>query len=61
MFNVQPGDRLFPDSPDAGEPACICSRCGQQIAECDLPIRVFVDEGRGGEYRYHPPCLGVTL
>ena len=51
-------DRLFPDSPDVGTPECRCSRCGTVIAEEDAPpIRVFVDEGRGGEYRYHPRCV----
>jgi hypothetical protein len=58
-FEILPTDRLFPDSPDAGEADCLCSRCGKVIGEgVGVPIRAFVDDGRGGEYRYHPVCLG---
>ena len=53
------GDKLFQDSPDAGHPACVCSRCGQLIEEHEMPLRAFVDEGRGGEYRYHMRCVGL--
>jgi hypothetical protein len=58
---VKDGDRLFQDSPDAGDPTCFCSRCGQLIREETIAIRGWVDEGRGGEYRYHPACLGMTV
>lgn len=51
---IRAGDRLFQDSPDIGEPACRCSRCGGFIAEPAVPVRVFVDRGLGGEYRFHP-------
>jgi hypothetical protein len=54
-------DVLFQDSPDAGLPECICSRCGQGISEGEMPIRVFVDGGKGGEYRYHGACFGVVF
>lgn len=54
-------DRLFMDSPDAGTPECICSRCGKQIGMHEedevIPIRLFVNQGRKGEYRYHPGCF----
>lgn len=49
-------DHIFSDSPDAGNPACICSRCGQKIS--DVPVGIILawpDEG--GEYRFHPECL----
>ncbi len=66
MILVMPDDICFTNSPDAGDPACLCSRCKQPITEEDaekaLPIRVWPDEGRGGEYReyrYHPWCLGL--
>ena len=68
-------DRLWPTSPDAGHPKCVCSRCGELItdqdAERSAPIRVFMMRpkkllGRGkpeevivGEYRYHSRCLGL--
>lgn len=54
---VRETDKLFQDSPDAGWPECICSRCGGRIGEDEMPLRVFVDEGKGGEYRY---CEGCT-
>lgn len=55
-----PTDRLFQDSPDTGDPTCLCSRCLRPIPEEVVPIRVFVDKGSGSEYRYHPACLGLT-
>jgi len=51
-------DTLFQDSPDSGQPECICSRCGKMI-EDGAAIRVFVNEGRDGEYRYHRACVGA--
>ena len=51
------GDVLFQDSPDAGHPDCICSRCGQPIPEDQCPLRVFMDEGRAGEYRFCESCF----
>lgn len=62
---VQSDDRLFDDSPDAGLPECICSRCGQVIGEETVPIRLFVLHGakdrHGCEYRYHPTCVGIEI
>lgn len=37
-------DRFFTDSPNAGEPGCICSRCHQQIKENEVPLRVAITE-----------------
>ncbi|ODS33558.1 MAG: hypothetical protein SCARUB_01292 [Candidatus Scalindua rubra] len=50
-------DILFQDSPDEGLPECICSRCKQQIGEDELAIRLFINEGRDGEYRYCERCI----
>ena len=46
----------FEDSPDAGDPECICSYCGFVIPEDYAPVRFF---GEGGKYeiRLHPACL----
>jgi hypothetical protein len=33
--------KWFRDSPDAGDPRCICSVCGKQIGEEECPIRFF--------------------
>lgn len=52
-------DLLFANSPDAGHPDCICSRCGEPIGEEVIPIRVFTDDNR--EYRYHPDCVGLAV
>lgn len=52
-------DTLFRTSPDAGVPECLCSRCGKQILEGGFPIRLFVNGGKDGEYRYHPGCLNA--
>lgn len=51
-------DRLFDDSPSAGDPNCLCSRCGQVIESKWVPIRAFLPNGQG-EYRYHPACVGL--
>jgi hypothetical protein len=31
----------FEDSPDAGCPECICSYCGNQIGEDEIPLRFY--------------------
>ena len=55
-FQILESDTLFGDSPDAGMTECFCSRCGKQIAEDEVPLRAFVDEGKKGEYRYCENC-----
>jgi hypothetical protein len=52
-----PTDRVFDDSPDAGHPDCLCSRCGNLIDEKTLAIRAWPEGGK--EYRYHPACVGL--
>jgi hypothetical protein len=49
-------DTPFPTSPDAGEPGCLCSRCGKLIRE--EPLRLY-DGVSGGEWRFHPSCMGI--
>lgn len=55
-------DKSFKDSPQAGDSNCICSRCGKQITEDQVPIRVYttnekneVDEN-SEEYRFCDAC-----
>jgi hypothetical protein len=57
LFKIFVTDRSFTDSPDAGEPNCICSRCGQPIGEDDGPVRAW-PEDESFEYRFHPACMG---
>jgi len=61
MIEVLTSDKLFQTSPQGGDPECICSRCDSHIPEEQEPIiRAFVDEGRGGEYRYCRSCIGKS-
>ena len=51
----------FPDSPDPGDPACLCSLCGEVIEEDELPIRIF-DTKENTEYRlHHPRCTNLAI
>jgi hypothetical protein len=52
-------DRRFEDSPDEGDPGCLCSRCGEPIGEDETAIRASPKDGRF-EYRFHPACLGIV-
>lgn len=63
-----PGDTFFRDSPDSGDPACLCSRCGQPIAEDEVAVRIWpkppgpgepLEDHQDGEYRYHQACAGI--
>lgn len=63
----QPGDTEFLNSPDAGHPKCLCSRCGQKIEEWHAPcLRVWPQNenlnkpAKTVEYRYHWGCVGGT-
>lgn len=54
-----PEIRWFDDSPDAGDPACICSWCGEQITEVQAPaIRVTTNNL---EARFHGGCWTAAL
>jgi hypothetical protein len=58
---IQPQDTLFDDSPETGDPACLCSRCGQRIRLRDgVAVRMW-PEGRDKEYRFHTACLGLNM
>jgi hypothetical protein len=59
VIRIDPGDRKFTDSPDAGHPKCLCSRCGKRIGEDIVPVRAFPEDG-ACEYRYHPACVGMA-
>jgi len=64
-------DKFFYDSPNAGEPSCLCSRCGKQIPEGEKILRVAVgaddiktgtgqtveDAAHGSEFRLCETCL----
>jgi hypothetical protein len=43
-LKLWPSDKFFYDSPNAGEPECICSRCHTQILESEKVYRVALDE-----------------
>lgn len=59
MLKILETDRVFTDSPDAGDPACVCSRCGKQIPEIDAPIiRAWPTEL--GDHGYDPEAKGGT-
>lgn len=51
-------DISFSDSPDAGLPACLCSRCKAQILQHEIPIRIY-SSNPSREFRYHPSCIGL--
>jgi len=48
--------KWYPDSPDAGDPACLCSLCGMPIGEEEVPIR-SPDRSGNLEARFHLPCF----
>lgn len=55
---------LFRVSPDYDQPDCICSFCKldfhkeeDDTGQPDLPIRMFINEGHGGEARFHITCF----
>lgn len=52
--------KVFSDSPDAGDPACVCSACEEKIRRNQVPIRIFLEE-KGKEYRFHPKCYSKRL
>ena len=63
MINILSTDTRFLDSPDVGEPDCLCSRCGKPILG-GVPFRAWPDDiGQPGsdnyEYRYHNACQGL--
>jgi hypothetical protein len=57
--DVAPNLMWFDDSPDAGEPSCLCSYCGNVIEEGDGPVRMW--NGEGQELRFHDVCLNDVV
>lgn len=57
-------DKFFNDSPNAGEPDCICSRCAGQIKEGEKMVRVAVDEelikARGEDGKEHDVLVDMV-
>lgn len=51
--------KWFDLSPDAGDPSCLCSLCGELIGEEEMPIRAF-DADKGLEARFHIKCFGTV-
>lgn len=50
--------RWFTTSPDAGDPACLCSWCGAPIGEAEFPIRLYWERSPTDvlEARFHDAC-----
>lgn len=51
--------RWFDDSPNAGDPLCICSYCECLIEEAAVPIRFFGEDKR--EQRLHADCFQTCI
>ncbi len=61
-FEILNTDAKFCNSPDAGDFACVCSRCSKEITEDQVPVRLWPDEGADPEsdwyeYRYCEKCI----
>ena len=50
---------FFHDSPDAGDPNCICSWCGELIKEHEFPLRLF--RKNNTEARLHTRCWNEAM
>lgn len=58
-IEVRITDKVYYDSPQAGHPNCICSRCGQHIKEDNAEtIRAWPTEP--GDFGYDPLAPGGT-
>lgn len=56
-FDEEPELKFFPDSPDAGNYACICSYCEEVIEQA--PVIRFFDRENDTEARLHLECFNV--
>ena len=45
----------YKDSPDAGDPACLCSLCGKPIPEGQVPYRM-INRATNEEARFDMEC-----
>jgi hypothetical protein len=73
MLEIKSTDKFFYDSPDAGDPDCLCSRCLKPIPEEDAPIiralptdpgdHGFDEKAEGGtEFRFcHSCCASMGI
>ncbi|MEW6304863.1 MAG: hypothetical protein AB1705_15415 [Verrucomicrobiota bacterium] len=66
QIRVQPSDVAFDESPDAGDPRCICSRCQRHLevgpqGDCPTVVRVWNgEEGEAAlEWRYCALCAAA--
>lgn len=50
----------FKNSPDAGDPACTCSHCGNVIEDYEIPLRLF-KESDGTEARLCETCMDLLI
>lgn len=50
----------FANSPDAGDPTCICSWCYQPIGEHEAPIIRLFNTEASTEARFHRRCLAES-
>lgn len=58
-IEVLESDKVFYDSPGAGEAGCTCSRCGSQIPDQEEPvIRAWPSEP--DDHGYDPKAIGGT-
>ncbi len=56
--------KWFRDSPDTGDPACVCSYCGEVITdEGEIPLRIFRETPKPGgeEIRLHIYCARIVI
>jgi hypothetical protein len=56
-FDEEPELKFWPDSPDTGDHACICSYCEEVIYEA--PVIRFFDRDDNTEVRLHSECFEV--
>jgi hypothetical protein len=60
MSNERKQITWFANSPDCGDPTCICSWCYQPIGEHEAPIIRLFDSDAGTEARFHRRCLSES-
>lgn len=49
------------DSPETGDPRCLCSYCKEPFEEDDMPLRMWPEGGRW-EIRLHiPKCTDLVI
>ena len=51
---------FYEGSPDAGDPACICSYCGRQITAGQVPLHIHSKDHKT-EARLCDDCYGLLI